>query len=265
LGDFCINVGKRSLGPALELQKSLLKQVDSGIVSFCYDFPNAGMMAIYKRLGILPFGQMVRMAKPLRLDRQIKKYITKPGIARRLSSISNFILNLGDRKRRSGRDLVFSLHEGPCQDEFTAVSRDIRGSYGACVVRSADYLNWRFLSNPYCEYHLMTARRAGALMAYAIFTESDGNGAIVDLFGIEDDAVLSGLVDSVVRLFRIRGMMTVSVALLDCHRWRPIFETRGFRARETKPIILFPLHASGDKQVSSQCRNWLFMDGDRDS
>src|SRR5262245_31471653 len=38
LGDFCINEGHRTLGPALQLQRACLAGIDAGEAAFCYDF-----------------------------------------------------------------------------------------------------------------------------------------------------------------------------------------------------------------------------------
>jgi hypothetical protein len=265
LGDFCISSGHRSLGAALKLQKTLLNEVDSGAVPFCYDFPSTGMMAVYKRLSIPVSSQMIRLAKPLRLDRQVERCFNNPKLVRGISTIGNLVLKLTQRKMKASRDLVFSLHHGPCQEEFTGLAREIRGNNGVCVLRSAEYLNWRFLTNPYCEHQLLTARRDGALVAYAIFTMSDGTGAIVDLFGFNEERVLSGLIDDMVRVFQTAGVITASVVLLESHPWRSIFERRGFRPRETKPIVVYRPRVSENRPKPMNSRGWFLMDGDRDS
>lgn len=265
LGDFCISSGHRSLGAALKLQKTLLNEVDSGVVPFCYDFPSTGMMAVYKRLAIPVSSQMIRLAKPLRIDRQLERYFNNPKLVRGISTIGNLVLKRTQRKMKASTDLVFSLHEGPCQEEFTALAREIRGNNGVCVLRSGEYLNWRFLTNPYCEYQLLTARRDGALVGYGIFTMTDGIGAIVDLFGFNEERVLSGLIDNMVTVFQTAGLFSASVVLLDSHPWRSIFERRGFRPRESKPIVVYPPRISENCQDTLKSGGWFLMDGDRDS
>src|SRR3990172_10896236 len=68
LGDFCVNPQYRSLGPALQLQRTFLDQVDSGEMAFWYDFPSSSMMALYRRLRLEPFARLVRLAMQLRVD-----------------------------------------------------------------------------------------------------------------------------------------------------------------------------------------------------
>src|SRR5262249_21123805 len=65
LGDFCLDPEHRSLGPALQLQRACLADIQSSPHDFFYDFPSDKMMAIYKRLQISAERHVVRWAKPL--------------------------------------------------------------------------------------------------------------------------------------------------------------------------------------------------------
>src|SRR5262245_49551704 len=78
LGDFCISGTYRSLGPALQLQRVCLAAAEKEGVLFCYDFPSASMLAVYKRLGFNMTGEMLRLAKPLRVDRKVKDLVKSP-------------------------------------------------------------------------------------------------------------------------------------------------------------------------------------------
>ena len=83
LGDFCLDPQYRSLGPALQLQRACLGVTEINAGAFCYDFPSASMVAVYKRLGFSVTGKMLRLAKPLRVDRKVKEMITNSGSATR--------------------------------------------------------------------------------------------------------------------------------------------------------------------------------------
>jgi len=51
LGDFCLAPSWRTLGPGVQLQKECLRYLKNGTFVLGYDFPSAGMMVIYQRLG----------------------------------------------------------------------------------------------------------------------------------------------------------------------------------------------------------------------
>src|SRR6266403_2361769 len=75
LGDFCIDRQYRSLGLALQLQRTCLEQVGSEGPASSYDFPSDRMMAIYRRMQIGPIGHVVRWSKPLRVDRNMGELV----------------------------------------------------------------------------------------------------------------------------------------------------------------------------------------------
>jgi len=264
LGDFCMSPRYRSLGPAVQLQRACLAEVNSGKVAFCYDFPSTNMTAIYKRLGIHSFGQMLRLAKPLCIDRKIEGIIKMPLIARVLSTPGNFLLALHDLKPESSGTLTISLYEGNCGKEFSILAQQIGGQYGACVQRSAEYLNWRYLANPLRRYELLTAHRDGSLLAYAVFTHTGKDAMLVDLFGIEELIVLRSLVDRLVVLLRKRGVITLSASMLESHPWVGLLQRSGFRPRETNPVVIYtPGYAPSEVNTFKDV-NWFLMQGDRD-
>ena len=101
LGDFCLDPRYRSLGPALQLQRACLSVLESNQGMFCYDFPSASMVAVYKRLGFSVTGKMLRLAKPLRVDRKVKEMVKNAAAQRVVTSVGNALLKRASP--RSGR------------------------------------------------------------------------------------------------------------------------------------------------------------------
>src|SRR5437016_5954264 len=135
LGDFCIRDRYRSLGPALQLQRACLSSVDGTNKAFCFDFPSQSMMSVYKRLNLKPLGRMVRLAKPLRVDRIVKKFVKMTALSKPLSDAGNRVLSLLDRRPRGRGTSVISLHQGVFGEEFTKLAQEIGSCHGVCVKR----------------------------------------------------------------------------------------------------------------------------------
>ena len=264
LGDFCINSEYRSLGPALQLQRACIAAVDSGKVAFCYDFPSAGMMAVYKRLGISPFARVLRLARPLRIDRQIESVIKSPLIASAVATVGNLLLaTRAFQPLRNGK-LRVGLHDSECGEEFSDLARQVGDRHGVCVQRSAEYLNWRYRGNTYCAYEIITARRSGKLLGYAVIGQTGTDCIIADVFAIDSWATIRRLVEDVVTLCHARGVHTVSIPVLESHPWVSLFRRLGFRERESKPMVLYaPNNDILAKDLAN--RRWFVMHGDRDS
>ncbi|PYV44916.1 MAG: hypothetical protein DMG06_04435 [Acidobacteria bacterium] len=265
LGDFCISDQYRSLGPALQLQRACLTSVDGKNKTFGYDFPSQSMISVYKRLNVKAAGQMVRLAKPLRVDRKVKKTVKVNALYQPLTEAGNAVLSLLDRRfKQSSSASTIGLHQGVCGEEFTSLAQEVGSRYGACVQRSADYLNWRYLAHPLYSYELVTARRAGTLQAYAAFSETDRDAFLVDLFGI-DASIIRDLAGKLVDLLRQRGVVTLSAPMMDSHPWVGVLQDLGFRKREASPVVIYLPSSQLSKSVLVESANWSLVDGDRDS
>jgi hypothetical protein len=266
LGDFCINNNYRSLGPALKLQRSCLDAISSGGGAFWYDLPNPGMTAVYRRLQIEPFGSMVRLARPIRVDASIGRIVENAALARGLSAAGNCFLRLRDSfAKRTNRKLSIAIHRGDCGNEFTRLASEVGSRNGICTQRSAEYLNWRYLYNAYCRHHVMTARLEGILVAYAIYNESDGHAILADLFGIDDQEVIGCLIEELVAMLRRQNISLLSAPMYESHPWLPLLQRFGFWMREGTPVMRYPLPAEIRANGRRDDRRWFLTHGDRDS
>jgi hypothetical protein len=266
LGDFCINNSYRSLGPALKLQRSCLEVITADSGTFCYDLPNPGMAAVYKRLHIEPFGNMIRLVRPLRVDAKVGRIVENITLARTLSAAGNCLLRVRDGlQRRSDKKLAIFIHRGECGEEFSSLAEEVGSRYGICTQRSAEYLNWRYLSNTYCRYQILTARREGILLAYAICHEAEGHAILADLFGIDDPLVIRSLIQELLTMLRRKNIPALSAPMFESHPWLPLLQRLGFWARETAPVMLYPLSGKGQATGRFGGVGWFLTHGDRDS
>ncbi|HEY2923322.1 MAG TPA: GNAT family N-acetyltransferase [Candidatus Binatia bacterium] len=264
-GDFCVSDRYRSLGPALMLQRALLDAVKTGAVALGYDFPSSAMMAVYKRLGIKPSGRMVRLAKPVRVDRMVRQRIKSTPLAETISALGNIVLSVRNRRSQHDPTLTFELHERRCEEEFTALAESLKSVYGHCVRRSAEYLNWRYFENPYCKLGMITARRSGKLVGFTVFARIDEDGVIVDLFGQNEPAILRHLIGEAGQYLKEQKVVTLSAELLESHPWVPIFKEAGFMPRDDKPLVVYWSPTEPSRSESFNHGNWYLMGGDRDS
>ena len=262
LGDFCLEEEYRSLGPAVQLQRACLDAVASPF-EFCYDFPSQGMMAVYKRLGVHQTGCVVRWAKPLRVEQKLEPIVRSKVIARTLGVLGNAVLARRGYKGEQNQCDV-ALHEGACEEEFNMLDRKLGLGPGVRSVRSAEYLNWRYLAHPSQPHEILTARREGALVGYVVLANDSKVANIVDLLAVEEPAVIARLLSAAVERMRRRGAATANLIAGDEHPWTNIFERAGFRRRETSPIVV----CAGEKAMLAETsfqRNWYLMQGERDS
>ena len=265
LADFWIDPKYRTLGPALQLQRACMASVAPNTYAFCVDFPQPAMVAIYRRLGILPNTSLVRWAKPLRLDERIRQKVRLPFVSECLSAAGNLVLELRDWRIRRSKDCTVAAHEGEFGDEFTQLSRKVSRSYGSCVARTSPYLNWRYRAHFHHQYSILTARRGQNLLAYVVYVVDQGLGQIVDLFGVPEPDVLASLMAEAAVILRHTGVPLLSTPIVGPAFLTEALSQCGFYSREGSPVITYaPPEVLVANPALNEC-NWLLMQGDRES
>jgi Acetyltransferase (GNAT) domain len=262
LGDFCLAEQYRSMGPALQLQRACL-QVASPPHDFCYDFPSKPMMSIYRRMGVQQASNLVRWAKPLRVEDKLRRIVRSENIARALGKIGSSVLNARGWKG-TGDACNIEQHQGPCGDEFTVLDESFEKIPALRPVRTAAYLNWRYLEHPRGAHLILVARKKGTLMGYVVVRNEQENARIVDLASVEEPAVIARLIDAAVRVVSVGGAKTVHLAVGESHPWSAIFRRAGFRRRESSPIVVVSQPGAISRGTDFKTRCYL-MEGERDS
>ncbi len=264
LGDFCVHPDYRSLGPAVALQKCVLEDLSTEDAGFVFDFPSTSMLAIYRRLRIEPQESVIRFAKPLRADRQIRRRITNKAAERTLSIAANAALRIRDVGLGRSSEWTMAQENTPCGEEFTLAFQQWGARMGTCADRSAAYLNWRFLQHPQRRYHFLTARRKGRLCGYLIYDWSGEDGTVVDLLA-EEDQICTALLIETIAIMRRYGANTLSAPFLGLHVGREIFEYCGFQPRESTPVMVLALPWAANRRVDQGADGWYLTHGDRES
>jgi len=262
-GDFFVDPKFRSLGPALQLQKVALSATDGKPWELTYDFPSQTMTALYSRLGIEVHSQLVRFAKPLRMDRLLTSRVLPTWLTNGIAVIGNAVLRATARRFYRTPGTTITVQEDPCSEEFTELALGVLRPIGIDVERSAEYLNWRYRNHPYTRHRLYTLRDGTRLAAYAILVQNESDAAVMDLVG-SDETSLQQLLLTIERDLRRLGTMVLSVSVSQGHPFEQLLRSLGFRERESHPIICYTPQGSNGREVSALA-NWYFMDGDRES
>jgi hypothetical protein len=264
LGDFCIHPDRRSLGPALALQRRTLEDLDRSGAGLVFDFPSNAMLAVYKRLRVEPRESVIRFAKLLRADRQIRNRISTKLAATALSLVANWALRLRDFGLRRSSTWTIREESAPCGEEFTLGFRQWAPGIGVCADRSAEYLNWRYLQHPLKHYHILTARRDGKLCGFLVYEREGENATVADFMANEEKAVRGLLVETIAML-RQQGVHTISAPFLESHPGRAILEDCGFRPRESAPVMLIPTAGAANWESGPFADRCYLTHGDRES
>ena len=265
LVDFWIHPECRSLGPALQLQRACLAGIDAGPYSLYYDFPERSMVAVYRRLGVESAQSLVRMTRVLSLEKKLGNFGQIPLLGRTLIAGANSIMSLLDIRKGNRSACTIRVQNEPCGEDFTVLAQRACAGYGACVARTAGYLNWRFRSHFHNRYEMLTAHRDGSLMGYVLFLDGGETATIVDLFGVEDQEMKSDLIFAALELLRQRGVFSVNAPSLHSRAPMPLLRKLGFYPRETHPVMISASRGASGASIDLEGQNVFLMDGDRDS
>lgn len=265
LGDFCMAEEYRSLGPSVKLQRACLTVVEGVDDTLCYDFPSQSMMAVYRRLGIAPFRPVVRWAKPLRVNRKMRALMGGSVLSAGISALGNSALRLWDAGRRSVPSVDVSRQSSDCDAEFAKLGDGLAAHQAVALERSSEYLNWRYRRNPLGRTDMLTARRFGRVVGYAVYAHQGDDAVLIDLFGEAESDVAGSLVASLVAILRRHKTQTLSAYLIDGHPLAGVLAKWGFQPREMIPFVV---HAGSRRSLWSEQlskMDWRIMAGDRDT
>ncbi len=263
VGDFGVDLGFRSLGPALMLQRATFEPVVRGELAFCYDCPpHEKGMAMFHRLGLRENCRMFSHVKLLRTDRLLG-HILGQGAARLAAQAVNPMLRWPALAGKNSHGLDCAVHEGDFGAEFSALDEAVGGGGGIRNRRSAEDLNWRYRRNPLRQFEVVTAHRRGKLAAYAVFSMMDDDAFLFDLFGEDLEHTGPALLQWLSELLRPRPIQSVRALIAGGASFASVFEKAGFVPRGAAARVV--AFAGGDGVAQSPLQpnpTWNFQFGD---
>lgn len=264
LGDFAIAPDRRSLGPAVALQRACLRDVLDGRVPFAYDHPSCNMMAVYRWLKIAETGSAVRHARLLKADDLVERRLGVGRGSRLVAWVGNAVLAMTDlRPHASAAHRVRPLEDafGP---EFADLERRVRGRHRVFGARTPEYLNWRYRAIPDRRHDVLVAEREGSLAGYLVLRRYSRSASIVDLFGEPEPTVAASLVRAVLDTLRGTDVQTLSFPVLETSPLVPLLRRWAFRPRERANFVVSTRPGSPLAGIVADPLNWFHTDGDRD-
>ena len=97
------------------------------------------------------------------------------------------------------------------------------------VVRSQDYLNWRYCDPAAGRFTIRAAEHEGRLLGYLVFKAAEGEGTIADLLALpERSDVVRSLLEDALHHFREAGVEQVTCWMISRHPYNGILRRYGF-------------------------------------
>ncbi|MEW6606203.1 MAG: hypothetical protein AB1414_01950 [bacterium] len=261
-GDFSINKKYRTLGVAIKLRKAAKECVDKGIVPFLYAHPNDKMLVVHLKVGHTVIGKMFRYAKLLKLDSKIEDKWGKK--FRWVSKIINPMMKWTGTEIFRKRIYEFTITRDRFGDEFNAFFDEVKGNYPVIGVRSAKYLNWRFIEHPLYNVETIILKKNTSIVGYLIFITEAGIVHIKDFLYLTEEAGMELLSNLIIEL-RKREVYSISAGLLNTNPFINILKRFGFSLRpDSSSVIVHPNSSFEFADLLLDGSKWFMTVGDRD-
>jgi len=106
---------------------------------------------------------------------------------------------------------------------------DAARSFDFVVVRTRDYMNWRYFDPAAGRFTVRAAEQQGKLLGYLVFKVTEGEGYIADLLALPGRTdVVRSLLEDALQLFRKASVERVTCWMISRHPYNGILRRYGF-------------------------------------
>lgn len=265
-GDFSVDPGHRTLGPALMLRRPAKALVDAGEYALLYAHPMPAMLPVHLRVGHPQLSSMTRWTLPLRVEEFLLKRIGR-GWARILAPFGDAALSAVRRLRRgidSSRLSVRVAAEPTL--EYDALDSELGQVYSVIGSRSREYLRWRFFANPDIRPLLLEMRGdADRLLGYLIAELNTPTARVHDMAVIPGLGAGVKLMHAAATMAKSAGANSLTFSTLDHFPEEAALRSAGMLKRvENMPVVAYAGHDARVKQLAEDPSSWYMTVGDRD-
>jgi hypothetical protein len=265
LGDFAIDRSQRTLGLALRLLGATLAPVRDRTYALSYDFSNASMHAVYRRMRMHALGCNQRWMQPVAMRRLLRGKLGSELLAAVAGAAGDALWQARRSIHGRARGVRLEVLTDECGEEFDALNARVARGRFVVGVRDATYLNWRYLRNPMWKHEILCARTDGGLVGYAVLRRTNPHTvALVDMQG-EHTRVCRMLLSAAVRWAVSHDVAALHVEVLAGSPAARIVKALGFIRRESDdgPVAFWPSDCPLAIKLED-AKNWWLIGGDRD-
>jgi hypothetical protein len=265
LGDFAVDRSQRALGPALRLLRATLAPVCDRTYAFSYDFGNASMHAVYRRMQAHALGCSERWMQPIAMRRLRRGRLGAGWLDAVAGAAGDALWHVRRSMHGRVKGLRIDVLAAECGQEFDAFDARVARGRFAGGVRDAAYLNWHYLRNPVWTHEILRARADDRLVGYAVLRGTTPDiVSMVDMQG-ENIRICRTLLSGAARRAAARDAAALDVEVLAGSESARMIKTLGFIRRESTdgPVVFWP----PDRPVAAEleaAKNWWLIGGDRD-
>jgi len=268
----------RGQGIGVELTKHMLHRGDKAGAAFGYTFPTSASYRMVDRYfsSWYDLGGVHWYLRPTRW-KPFTKWAAGNGIlsaARTIPAVgARLALNEISRRTRKPPQVPFVVNQvDRFDDRMNLLWREVCDTHGVMVVRSHQYLNWRY-DPPGKVYRLFIAQKSDEIKGYAVLQDRTERGIAVTYIadmvtGCAE--VADCLVSRIVEDCTLRNVDLLLYPIIGSRTCQTILGRNGFTSLPFlgtrlwgKRVFVF-LHSSAPRKILAERGNWFVQIGDSD-
>jgi hypothetical protein len=114
-------------------------------------------------------------------------------------------------------------------DRIEELFEEAARAFDFLVVRSRDYLNWRYCEPAAGRFTVRVAEEEGRLLGYLVFRIAEGEGYVADLLALPGRTdVVRSLIEDALHLLREAAVAQVTCWMISRHPYNGILQRYGF-------------------------------------
>jgi len=267
-GDFVVDKEHRGFGPSLALQHTVVSHSQEARFDFLYGISGKQAELVHRRAGYHIVGQVVRMIKPLKVDKYFQRGNGVPWMKKNLAKPLNVALSLLSKEQYSAGPKNYRLERISVFDRrFDDLWEKASSRYPVIGERTGEYLNWRFTHTPHKSYTIftLTHKKDDEILGYIVSHVVNNHAYIADLLCIDNTSVFNTLVSRFLLFVREEGLDSVSITCMGDRAVTKKLKGYGFfmRASNTN-VIAYVDPDSPLTSTLSEPNNWYLTEGDND-
>jgi hypothetical protein len=222
-------------------------------------------MMVYRRLGVPESDRLTGFVRFLGAQPLVKRIVPLPVLYGPVSRFLDLIIRPASRKHSKGISLELQVMDQMFSDEFSELDRKKKKTGYAGILKTKEYLNWKFRTQRHPHYSVITGRIHGSLVGFIVFTVHEEIATVVDINTIDEDSIAALLDASAVYLYKSTPARIMQFPLLSHSKLADISLRAGFKARRSTPFILSTTRPDAVPPQYLDPANWILTSGDRDS
>ena len=268
--DMNVDQAHRSLGPALQLQRTAIEVSEARGLPFVYGLCDRRSQLVLRRMGYRLLGDVPRWAKPLTSKPFLPQSLRSKWLSGPIGMATNIAMRLvsAEKWQQRPKDTRVEVVDRYDQrfDRLWARASERLPILGE---RSAEYLNWRFADAPDARYRALTLiDREDELRGYLVY---DLKGSTVHMadFLYDQPLHLASLLPELFNIARRWGMESVVVESLVPDSIADLLKRFGFWRRLSNwPFLVYAPKAQLEEWQDEglfDLENWYLTRADVDT